>query len=115
MARVMESLGENGQIDRLIGKRDLFDVAELVGEISQAIFLGELRAHLDHAGGVVDAPYPFRAIGQQLGKESFTGPEVCHGNCGYEPESEMTNRLPRTTGTMILTKAAGNQVEILFG
>src|SRR5258708_29879097 len=37
-------------------QRHRLDVAELVGEIGQAVLLRQLGADLDHAFGVVDAP-----------------------------------------------------------
>ncbi len=82
---VMQRLAENGEVDGTVGQGHGLDVAELVGQVREAVFPGQLGADLDHARGVVDAPDLLGPAGEELGDQAFAGAEVGHGNPGHEP------------------------------
>src|SRR6267154_5383732 len=76
MDGVMQRLAENGQIDYALRDRRIFDVAEAIFQIGEAVLLRELRAELDHLGRVIDRDNFPRGLGEQLGKSSFAGAEI---------------------------------------
>ena len=111
---VMERLGEDGEVDGFVRERDAFDVAELIGEIEEAVFLRELGADFDHAGRVVDAGDGAGAVGEELGNEALAGAEVGDVDGGGEPEREVADGFPGAAGAVVFAEAAGDEVEILF-
>ena len=94
MLGVVERLAQDREVHGFVGQRDLLDVAVLVGEVGQAVFLRELGADLDHLGGVVDAPDLLGAVGEQLRDEALAGAEVGDGDGGGQAEGEMAECLP---------------------
>jgi hypothetical protein len=76
---VVQRLAEDGEVHGFVGQRHLLDVAELVGEVGEAVFCASSGADLDHARGVVDAPDLLRAAGEELRHEAFAGAEVGDG------------------------------------
>ena len=62
VTRVMERLGQDREVHRFVAERDLFDVAEFVGQIGEAITSGEVGAHLDHPRRIIDAPNLARSM-----------------------------------------------------
>ena len=93
----------------------MLDVAELVSEIGEAVFLGKLGANLDHARRTVDAPHAIGAVRDELRDEALAGAEVGHRDRGNEPQREMAEGFPGAAGAVVLAELAGNKVEILFG
>lgn len=111
---VVQRLREDREIDGAVGERDLLDVAELVGEVFEAVFLGEFGADLDHARRVVDAPDLVGAAGEELRNETFASAEVGDVDGGGEAEGEMADGFPRAAGAVVFPEAAGDEVEILL-
>ena len=114
MLGVVERLREDGEVHRAIGQRHLLDVAELVGEIGETVFLGELGADLDHLDGVVDAPDLAGAAGEELRDQAFAGAEVGDVDGGGEAQREVADGLPGAAGAVVFAEPAGDEVEILF-
>ena len=48
MNRVMQRLAENREVDGAFGDRRIFDIAEPIFEVGEAVLLREFRAELDH-------------------------------------------------------------------
>jgi len=76
MDRVVQCLAENGEVDCAFRNWRIFDVAQTVFEIGEAVFLRELRAELDHLRRVVDRDHFPCGLGEELRKRSFAGAEI---------------------------------------
>ena len=114
MLGVVERLTQDREVDGFVGERHLFDVAQLVREIREAVFLRELRADFHHPRGVIDAPDLVGALGEKLGEQSFAGAEICDVDRGGQPQGEVADGFPRTTGTIVFAQSSGDEVEILL-
>lgn len=114
MLGVVKSLAEDGEIHRCVGKRDLLDVTELVGEVREAVFLGERGADLDHLGRTVDAPDLPGAAGEELGDQTLAGAEVGDDDGRGETKREVADGFPRAAGAVVFTQAAGDEVEVFL-
>src|ERR1700716_4115540 len=100
MDRVMQSLAENGEIDRALRDGRIFDVAKTVFEIRESVPLGELRAELDHLGRVIDGDYFARCLGEELRELSFACPEIGDGHRREQRDQRVRERLPGTPGNI---------------
>src|SRR5450432_1741244 len=54
MNRVMQSLTQNREVDRAFGDRRIFDIAESVFQVPEAVLFRELRSELNHLRRIVD-------------------------------------------------------------
>ena len=97
MDGVMQRLAQNREVDRAFRDRRIFDVAEAVFEILEAVFLRQLRAELDHLRRVIDRDDFARGFGQQLRKRSFARAEIGHRQRRKQARSACA-RAPATSG-----------------
>ena len=111
---VVERLAEDRQVHGGVVQRDMFDVAEFVSEIGEAVFGGEFSSDFDHARRIIDAPDLGGALGQELGDEAFAGAEVGDGDGGGKAQGEVADGFPGAAGAIVFTEAARDEVKILF-
>src|SRR5256714_15400909 len=79
MDRVVQCLAENGEIDRAFRNRRVFDVAETIFQIGEAMFLRELRTELDHLWRIIDRDDFAGGLGEELRKGSFARAKIGDG------------------------------------
>ena len=73
---VMERLAENCQVDALGFDRGSLQVAQAILQIGKSVFASRLGAYLNHFLRDIDRDHLSYTQGQQLGKSSFTRPEI---------------------------------------
>ena len=111
---VVERLAEDREVHGSISQRDVFDVAEFVGEVGEAVFGGELRADFDHARRIINTPDLGGALGEELRDETLAGAEVGDGDRRGEAQGEVADGFPRAAGAIVFPEPAGDEVKILF-
>ena len=97
MDRVMQRLAENGEIDRAFRDRRIFDVAEPVFEIREAVLLRELRAELDHLRRVIDRDDLCARSWREVARASLRPRrDRPRSTAGSRADQRVRERLPRT-------------------
>jgi len=109
---VMEGLGEDGEVDGVVIDGDGLDVAEAVFEVGELVFRGELLPELDHFFGVINGDDFFGALGNELGKGSFSGSEVGNGVVVEDLEHGFGEALPRAAGNVFAAEFPGEIIEV---
>ena len=66
MRGVVEGLAEEGEVHRAGADGDLFDIAEAVFEICDAVRARQIASELHHFFGVINGDDLFRTLGQKL-------------------------------------------------
>src|SRR2546423_7415718 len=79
MDRVVQCLAENREIYRAFRNRRVFDVAETIFQIGEAMFFGELRTELDHLRRIIDCDDFAGGLGEELRKGSFARAKIGDG------------------------------------
>jgi hypothetical protein len=104
---VVQSLGENREVDGFVGEGDFFDVAELVGEVQETVLPRQLGADLDHARESCRCTRRERARwAMKLGDEALAGAEVGDGRSpARKAQGEVADGLPRAAGTVVFPEA----------
>ena len=108
----MQCLTQEDEIDTIFCNRRLFQIAQPVLEILEAMFLRQLRTELDHLRRVVDCDHFARALGQQLGKCSFTRAKIDNGQARNERDQRVRERPPGTSRDITAAKLSGQFVKI---
>lgn len=109
---VVESLGEDGEIDGGIVDRRGLDIAEAVFEVWEVVFFGELLAEFDHLFGVVDGDDFFGALGDELGKSALAGAEVGNHIVVEDLEHGFGEAFPGAAGDVFAAELSGEFVEV---
>jgi hypothetical protein len=86
MNGVMQGLAQNCEIDTVFRNRRIFNVAEPVFEVLEAVLFCELRSEFDHLRRIIDGDDFARVFSEQLRKRPFAGPQV--GNCQWREQGD---------------------------
>src|SRR2546423_8075373 len=113
MDGVMQRLAQNREIYRAFRDRWIFDVAEAIFEIGEAVLLGELRAELNHLRRIIDRDNVASGLGEQLRKRSFAGAQIGHGERGEQRDQSVGERLPGSARHITAAEFSGELVEVL--
>src|SRR5438552_10578530 len=73
MNGVMQRLTQNREVDRPFADRRIFDIAEPILEIREAVLLCQFSAKLDHLRRIIDRDHLARGFGEELREGSFYG------------------------------------------
>ena len=107
----MERLREENQVDGAVFDGQLFHVALAKIDIVDAIAEGLFAAHLDHFERSVDGDDLGRSLRQQQGKSSLAGAQVGDDHGRHEAQQGLGQALPRLSGDVVATQAAGHGVK----
>ena len=108
----MQRLAQNDQIDTLRIDRRILQIAQAKLQILQAVLLRLVRAEPDHLLRVVNGDHLLRAAGQQLTQQPLARTQIRHHQRRQNPEQQMTECLPRSSGAVTAIKSAGDLVKI---
>ena len=93
--RMVQGLAEQGEVHAVGLDRRLFDFAEAIFEILEAVFLCQPRAELDHLFRVVDGDDFFGALGQELRQCALSGAEVGDDQRRHEGDEHVRDSCPK--------------------
>src|SRR4030095_3158533 len=106
MNGMMQRLTQHRQTYAIFGNRRIFDVANAVLQVLEAVFLCQLPAELDHFWGIIDSDDLTCVFREQL----RSGPLACAegGDCQWRQQSNerMRQRFPGATRHVTPTKLA---------
>ncbi len=112
MASVVQGLAEDGQIDATWVERWVFEVAEAILKIGEAVFLGEFSPVGDHLFGVIDGIDLGSTLGEELGQGALAGPQICDDEGRQELDEGLAEGLPGATGDVVTAKFSRQGVKV---
>ena len=112
MNRVMQRLTQNREVDRALGDRRIFDIAESILKIGEAVLLCEFRAKLNHLRRIIDRDHLAGGFGEELRKRPFSGAEISHRQRREQTDQGVSERLPRTARHITSAEFSGEFIEI---
>jgi hypothetical protein len=112
MLGVMERLAEEGHIGLALLDRQLFEVAQAVFQILDAVSAREARTELDHLFGIVDGDYSFGAAREQLGDGAFSGAQVGDHQGRHQQQEGFRQALPGASRHVLAAEFSGQLIEI---
>src|SRR5207244_8732513 len=96
MNGVMQCLAQNRKIDTVFRDWRIFDIAEPVFEVLEAMLFCEFGSEFDHLWRTINCDNFARVFGYQLRKRSLASAKIRHGERWQQPYQSVGQSLPRS-------------------